>query len=326
MRKMSNLEYSFMVRELSHLAGKHFNRIRKIEDDTYRMKIGSTEILCQLGVRLHRTMYLEEPSEKDSFVQKVEKELDNAKLLSIEQINNDRIVAFHFALGTLVFEMFGKGNAILVKDNQVVATTRKEKWADREIFPGSEYRPPKNRPAGAIQPSEKYIIVSLLKLPFGKEYALEALRRAGIDEKTPGESLSGEQISSLEKEFENIREAANPVAYTENGKIIDFSLTGLGVYSGCEKREYGSLSELLDEYYQGLERPDEHLEKLERRLEKQKERLEELKKKEEEYRQKGDFIYEHYGEVQEILDAAEKKEFKDWKLNKKEKYVEVEIQ
>ena len=112
MHAMSNLEYSFLANELSRLVGKHLSKVRKVSEKVYRVKIGTSEIICEPGVRMHATKYIE-PAQKDRFVEKVEKELDNAKLLSVEQINNDRIIAFNFNLGTLVFEMFGKGNIIL---------------------------------------------------------------------------------------------------------------------------------------------------------------------------------------------------------------------
>jgi len=60
-------------------------------------------------------------------------------------------------------------------------------------------------------------------------------------------------------------------------------------------------------------------------LEKQKQRLEKLKHEEKENRMKGDFIYEHYNEIEEIIQSAKKEEFKDWKVNKKEKSVEADL-
>jgi predicted ribosome quality control (RQC) complex YloA/Tae2 family protein len=324
MRKMSNLEYSFIVTELSSVVGKHFQRIRKLGEATYRMKIGNAEILCQLGVRLHRTKYIEEAGPSDRFVQRLEKELDNAKLLSIEQVNEDRIVAFDFDKGRLILEMFGEGNAVLVREGKIVAAYKSEKWAGREIKPGAEYRPPDMRPATKLEPSDRYIIVSLVKLPFGKEYALEALARLGIDEKTPGNKLSKEQLSGLEVQLNKIRSSAKPYSLMEEGKPVDFSLAPLSSYP--EAKEMPTLSEAIDEYYAALEGPDERLEKLKRRLEKQKERLKALKEEEKLNRMKGDFIYEHYNEVEEIIESAKKGEFRDWKADKKEKTAEADIQ
>lgn len=325
MRKMSNLEYSFAVQELSDLAGKHFARIRRMGEGIYRMKIGSAEILCHLGVRLHKTKYMEEAGPDDNFVQRVSKELDNAKLLSVEQLNNDRIVSFDFNKGELVFEMFGGGNAVLVQDKKITASCRKEKWADREIKHGVQYAPPSTIPSEKLELSDKYVIVSLVKLPFGKEYALEALARAGIDEKTPGNKLSKEQIAKLEKELGEIRKSAKPYVFMKEGKPADFALAKLSKYSELDIKEAATLGEAADDYFAALEAPSERLEKLERRLEKQKERLGQLKQEEKECRAKGDLIYQHYNEVEEIISSAKESKFKG-KINKKEKSVEAELQ
>jgi predicted ribosome quality control (RQC) complex YloA/Tae2 family protein len=319
---MSNLEYSFLANELSEkLSGKHFSRMRKVADGLYRIKIGSYEIICQPGVRLHITKYLE-PAQKDGFLEKVEKELDNAKLLSVEQVNQDRIIAFNFDRAALVFEMFGKGNIILAKDGKTVAAMKTESWSNREIHAGREYKYPVARPSDDIQFSDRYIIVSLTKLPLGKEYALEALQRAGIDEKTPGTNLSKEQRSEIEKQIQSIRSECRPYIFIEEGRPADFALALLSRYSSLESREVSSLSEAADEYYNSMEAPNQELEKLKRRLDKQNESMKKLVAEEKELREKGDYIYEHYQQVEQVL--ADAKEGKG-KLNKKERSVEADL-
>ncbi len=320
MHAMSNLEYSFLAKELSNLVGKHLSKIRKVSEGIYRVKIGTSEVLVQPGVRMHITKYIE-PAEKERFVEKVEKELDNAKLLSVEQINNDRIIAFNFDRGTLVFEMFGKGNIVLVKDETTVMAVKHESWSDREIKAGKPYQYPR-KPSDELKVSDKYIIVSLTKLPLGKEYALEALTRVGIDEKTPGSKLSKKQLESLETEISKIRTDAKPYLFLEDVKPVEFALAPLSAQSSFESKEMPSLSEAADEYYNSVESPNEDLEKLQRRLDKQKERLAKMIEEEKELREKGDYIYANYQEIEAVL--IEAKQGKG-KLNKKEKSVEADI-
>ena len=261
-------------------------------------------------------------SPHDKFVEKTEKELGNAKLLSIEQINNDRIVSFNFDKGALVFEMFGHGNIILVKDRKTITAMRFESWSDREIKPGSTYRYPSSKPSEKLEASEKYIIVSLMKLPLGKEYALEALARLGIDEKTPGKKLSGNQLGMLEKELLSIRESAKPFLFLAGGKPAEYSLARLSAYSDLDAKECKTLSEAADEYYANMEEANPELDKLQRRLEKQEERLERLKEEEKSYKEKGDYIYANYQQVEEILEKAKEGKIK---TDKKEKSVEADI-
>jgi predicted ribosome quality control (RQC) complex YloA/Tae2 family protein len=318
---MSNLEYSFIVTELQHLAGKHFGRIRKIGEGLYRMKIGNIEVICEAGVRLHTTKYIEEAQAHDKFVEKTEKELDNAKLLSIEQVNKDRIVSFNFDKGNLIFEMFGHGNIVLVKEGKTVTAMKFESWSDREIKPHATYHSPSSKPSEKLEPSEKYIIVSMMKLPFGKGYALEALERQKIDEKSPGNKLSKDQIEKLEEEIESITKSAKPYLFLKNGKPFDFTLTKLTQYENLEIKEFKSLSEAADEYYANLPEENPELEKLLKRLEKQKERLTLLKEEEKSYRNMGDYIYQHYNEIEQILNDAKAGK---GELNKKEKSVLID--
>jgi len=331
MHQMTNLEYSFIVAELApKIVGKHFNRIRKLGEGTYRMKIGTTEVLCELGVRIHETRYVAE-AETDKFVEKAGKELDNARLISLEQVNNDRILSFTFDKGTLVFEMFGDGNAVLVRGGVTVCAAKYEKWAGREITVGKPYSPPASVPSTKLEPSDKYIIVSLMKLPLGKDYAAEALARAKIDEKTPGNKLDVGQLSRLERELESIRSSAKPLVFYDNGKPVDFALAALSKNSKLEARPFVSLSEAADEYYANVELPNPEVEKLVRRLEKQRERLDELLREEKSDRERGDFIYAHYADIERLLALAKEGKFDELqrlgaKLDKKEKSMEIELQ
>ena len=319
MHKMSNLEYSFIVKELQALVGKHFSRIRKIREGLYRIKIGSSEIICEPGVRLHFTKYIEDSQPHDKFVEKLEKEMKNARLQSIEQINKDRIMSFNFEGMQLVFEMFGQGNIILVKDSKTITAYKFESWSDREIKPGKEYKYPRSS-VSKLEPSEKYIIVSLLKLPLGKEYALEALARLGIDEKTPGNSLSGNQIMKLEQEIQSIMENTKPIVYYDK-KPLDYSLCKLSKYD-YEYKEFPTLSEAADEYYSNFEEPDPKMEKLKERLKKQEERLKLLQEEEKSYKEKGDLIYANYNKVEEAIELAKKDKIK---TDKKEKSFDLVI-
>ncbi|MEW6723049.1 MAG: NFACT family protein [Candidatus Micrarchaeota archaeon] len=336
MHRMSSLEYSFLADELARgLAGRHFNRIRKLKEGLYRMKIGSSEIICELGVRIHFTRYIEEAKEADKFAEKLDKELDNAKLRQVRQLAGDRILSFDFESGegesSLIFEMFGEGNAILARGGKIICAAKYESWSDREIKAGAEYRTPKTAPSEKLEAGPKYIIVSLMKLPLGKDYALEALARCGIGEKTPGSALSGNKLMELERAISGIRESAKPVGFFENGKMKDFALAPLSKYATLENRAFASLSEAADEYYSKVEEENPELEKLEERLKKQKERLSALADEEAASRALGDLIYANYAKAEEALALAKAGKFDELekkfaaKIDRKEKKMEFEL-
>jgi len=335
---MTSLEYGYIVKELQSLVEKRFRKFYFIRGNLYRMKIGEADIVCEPGVRLHITKYLEESDDADNLTQKMRKELENAKVLAIRQLNNDRVVVFEFADGlNLYFEMFAKGNIILVKDGKTVMAMREEHWADREIAHGKPYCPPKSSTVEKLEAvlSEKYIVACMMKLPLGKEYAKEILQRCDIKETRPGNSLTESQVGGINKQISDIKKKQKPYLFKsrKEGRSIEY---GLVIFSGMdaietESQEKKSLSEALDEYYndQSKEGIDPETEKLIGRLKKQEERLAELNAMENELKTKGDYINKNYEKIEEVLKIAssnpEKLEKYNVKTDKKEKKIEIEI-
>ena len=334
---MTNLEYSEIVSELAPLIGKHFDKIYKVETG-YRLKIADAQILIVPGIRLHKTKYLEDTLDGDNFVKKVRAELANSRLEAINQINNDRIIEFRFSRGNLIFEMFAKGNCILVRERITLAAMKNERWADREIRPKMEYKPPRSSIKTRIKDSisEKYIISSMLKLPLGKQYSLEILARCKIDEKLPGTDLTNKQIDCIEAEIEKMLQEKKPLLYLENGKSVDFGLTSFMELAEAEISNPLSLSEAIDQYY--FENKDQadpaQFLKLNKRLISQQERLIQLEREELEFKEKGDYIYSNYEAIEKILtesstmplDKLEASLNKySAKVNKKEKSIALEL-
>jgi predicted ribosome quality control (RQC) complex YloA/Tae2 family protein len=335
MRSMLALEYGYLVKELQPLVGKRFSKIAKVESG-YKMKIGDADLICRPGIRLHTTKYIEEAGEADAFVEKARKELKGKILKGIEQVNEDRIVLFDLGNLKLYFEMFAKGNMILVKDGKTLTALRYERWKDREIKRNRTYKPPKTPPREIEEViSGNYIIVSLLKLPVGKLYIEELLARMGIDEKTPGIELSEEQIKKLKETLEEMKKEFRPYVFYENEKPVDFGLIKFSKYKNLEAKEFKKLSEATDEFYfkQPVTEKSE-TEKLERRLEKQEEYLGQLKEEEKKLKETGDYIYANYDKIEKVLETARnskpeelEEKLSEYKarLNKKEKSIEVEV-
>jgi len=336
MRSMLGLEYGYLVKELQELVGKRFSKIAKTKSG-YKMKIGSADLACRPGIKLYITKYIEDAEDADAFVEKARKELKGKILKEIEQVNNDRIVVFNFDEMKLYFEMFAKGNLVLVKDGKTISALRYEQWKDREIKTNKAYKPPAAPPQeidGVI--SGNKIIVSLLTLPIGRLYVEELLARTEIDEKTPGVELSKDEIKKLKDTLGKMKKEFKPYLFYEDGKPVDFGLLNFKKYVDYEAKEIKTLSEAADEFYFNEPKIEKKpgMEKLERRLEKQEEYLETMKQNEKELKEKGDFIYAHYQEIEEILETAQNSSLDEIerklskynaKLNKKEKRIEIEI-
>jgi predicted ribosome quality control (RQC) complex YloA/Tae2 family protein len=209
---------------------------------------------------------------------------------------------------------------------------REESWSDREIKRKREYKPPKQSVIENLSDaiSDKYIISSLMKLPLGKEYAIEILGQCKIDEKTPGGELNKKQIEAIEQNIESMLASMKPYLFVEQKKPIGFGLFPFSEYSDTEQTD--SLSSAIDNYYwENKEITIPKMDKLERRLAEQEERLIDLEKQEKQHKEMGDLIYSNYENLDKLielgkthpLDELEKK--LKTKINKKEKSLEIDL-
>ncbi len=336
MRSMTNLEYSVIKDELQVLVGNHFSKIYMIENG-YLIKIGKYSIVCNPGIHMNLTMYAEESLGLDTLCQRMRKELDNSRLLSLSQVNKDRILLMEFQDANVYFEMFGKGNVVLVKNDLILESMKREDWSNRSVRPGNEYHLPNGSVAENLDDvlSDRYIIVSMLKLPLGKPYVVEILKRAGINERKPGNQLSQEEVDRIKEEMSKLLDSLSPVVFYEDGKALEFGLTIFTNYDDARISRFNTLCDACDSYFhhQGAsENPK--ITSLKTRLLKQKKRLKDLKDGERISKEKGDFIYAHFQEVEKILEKASSSKIDDLedvlleynaKVDKKNKKIEVEL-
>jgi len=342
MRSLENLEYSFVIRELQAAVGKYFSNVYRIAEGKYRLKVGDIQFIIEPGRRLNLAKFIEEPGEPDHLVNLMKQRLDNAKLVSVEQVNGDRLVVFTFdsrpVQHRLVLEGFGKGNLILVSEDKTIVAMREEEWSDRAVKHNQPYAYPKSNTVNDWQSalSEKYVITALLKLPLGKEYSKEILARCGIDEKKQGTSLVETEVKKINAELAKLLSSIEPLAFFDKDLMEDFGLVRFSKYKNIEARSVPSLSEIIDEYFlHHKEKKSERLVKLERRLEEQKERLVSLQSEAKEIQLIVDEAYGKYGELETVLVEGKKHKLEEvesklGKYNaklkdKKRKEIEVEL-
>jgi predicted ribosome quality control (RQC) complex YloA/Tae2 family protein len=324
MRTLSNLEYTYLCKELQSLVGRRLDKFYDLGEGRFRMKFGDADIICELGKRMNITKYIEKSPETPSgFAMSVRKELEARKLASVSQHGFDRVVVFMFeGSPSMVFEMFGKGNLVLVQGGKTKKCFKREEWKDRKTLPGTEYGFP--APAKVAQTpsvpeikgllSDKFAASSLSAVPLGSVYVKEALARAKVPEKKKGSELSDAETKLIAEEIERIVRNAKPMGYAKAGRIEEFSLCALSGYCGHEIIEDRSLNELADEYFHqhageaGAAQASgeqaqrkKQVEKLEKRLAMQRAEIAQFEKSAEEAKAAGDAIYAHYEKIDAML-------------------------
>ncbi|MDD2655441.1 MAG: NFACT family protein [Candidatus ainarchaeum sp.] len=331
MRTMANLDYSYIIRELKPLEGRHLDKFYELGDGLFRMKLGSDSVLIQLGKRLHITKLLEEAPEPTGFVMKARKELGGRKLKEVRQKGRDRIIIFDFGGMELIAEMFGGGNLVLVQDGKIVYVYERKEWKDRSLKPGEEYSFP---PSGEKELDgildnlgEKSIAAELVPLNIGITYVKKMLAAAGVEESKRGSELTSAEKKKIKEVYAERMENLSPSVIIVDGKPSDYSLFPEG-------EPFESLSAALDECFGVAEKANPEIKKLEEMLAKQEERLRGLEQEEKDSKAKGDLIFEKYAEVEEVLEAYRKgglaaaeriAKGKGWKLDKKNKEMEMEL-
>ncbi|MBN2478496.1 NFACT family protein, partial [Candidatus Micrarchaeota archaeon] len=290
-------------------------KAKEISNGKISLKIGKEWIVFELGRRMNISYILEEGTVQNNFIQKIRKELGGARFISAEQHASDRIIILNFDKGNeksmLVFEMFGKGNAVFVKDGITVSCYKRERWKDRETSPGKEYSFPESNITLDLNDalnSDKYAVVCMMRLPLGKKYAKEVLQRAGVDEKTPGNKIE-KKIGPVKEEYIRIIKEAEPFGFYKGDELADFGLAEFSDLKNLKIKKFKTLSEPADTYYSKKSeiKKSSKTERLEKLLESQLSMLEEYKMKESEYRSKGDLIYEHFQEVENQIAENRKK-------------------
>lgn len=184
------------------------------------------------------------PMHPPSFVMLLRKYLKNRRLINIQQFEFDRVLILNFASAeepiSLVFELFGKGNAILVKDGVIVQPLHSLSFGYREVRARREYKFPPERfnlhsldfeeMKNIIATSETDIVRCLaIELNTGGIMAEEILHRLNIHKKTLAREVSKEALEPIFTFIENtLKETKQPGKvriYQGENRILEIGKT-----------------------------------------------------------------------------------------------------
>lgn len=256
------------------------------------------------------------PERPPGFCMELRKHL--GRIDSISQRGFDRILEIESGDKTLVAEMFGKGNFILLDGEKIIGALREEEWADRTIRVGREYvyPEPANDPRENIELGEGELVRQLASaLSLGGTYAEEVCSRIDIDKTRAVSDLDEEELDEVIAAVNDLLDDAEnpePVLYIDEEPVraAPFPLED---YSGYDSEEFETFSRALDEYYyrrkakeqaeQQQEAYEEQRQGLEKQLEQQQRKKEGLQRSSEENREKAETIYREYQTLQKIQDA-----------------------
>jgi predicted ribosome quality control (RQC) complex YloA/Tae2 family protein len=327
---ITSFDLRVLVAEWQGLLGGHVDKVYQREDELmFRINIpgrGKVELYSKAGRWLCLHEVEDKPESPPPFAQTLRRLLDNARVTAVEQRGLDRIAVFRVERGPerfdIVFEVFSKGNLVLVREGTIIAAMFPQKFKDRAVQIGEPYV----YPAAGVDPLEldrngleqalkgakgQLVRVLATALNLGGTYAEEVCLRAAVDKETRIKDLQDAQIDSLYTALNNIAVAIDqerrPAVILQEGRAIDATPIELVQYREMERREFPTFNEALSHFLKvaepQLEVRDEFAAKFERRIAQQRETLQKLREEAMLLEAQAVFLYGHYAVLDELLRA-----------------------
>jgi len=327
---LTSFDLMALVAEWQGLVGGFLDKVYQAKDEvTLRMNVPGEqrkELFCKAGkwLVLHKTE--EERESPGPFAMALRRTIDNARIVGVEQRGFDRVAILHLEKGTaydLVFEMFGKGNVVLVEGGNTVTAMRTQSFKGRQIKAGIAYDfPPSgtnpldldrdgfHRTIRAAKGQVVKVLASPLNL--GGTYAEELCLRAGVPKDAPVPSLTEPDLDGLFTALNNIAVAVEqerrPATVLDGGRPIDAVPIDLVVHAGKERREFPTFNDALSAYVASLPlkatASEDATATLRHRIEQLREGLVSLREEAMAMEAKALFLYNHFPLFDELLKAV----------------------
>ena len=358
-KQFTSFDVAAVVRELHEaVLDSRVNNVYQLDRRTLLFKLRKADglvtwLMLEAGKRLHLISYaVEKPKVPPTFCMALRKYLRNSWLTGIEQYEFERVVIFTFrtkvGVMRLFLELFGDGNIILVGENgKILHALSCKRMRDRNVLRGEIFHFPPPSGKNPLKVSKEELLETLRNLgdvevvralarflSIGGSYAEETLLRAGVDKKTPCNTLDDTMVDAVFNELQSLLsqvtdELLQPcVILDESERLIDVVPIKIRRYANYKFQSYESFNEALDEFYVrtgAIERAlaaaagdvDElkrEADRLKRIISSQEKVLVEAKAREDENRRIGDAVYGHVRELQALLErfSTGKKSGKEW--------------
>jgi predicted ribosome quality control (RQC) complex YloA/Tae2 family protein len=325
--RLNSLDIAFLVEEFQRLVGARVDKVYQIGAREFKIDLRgkSSEQLIITPDYLCLSSFKYETSKKPSMLSVLlRKTLSGGIIKSVNQVSFDRIIEFEIdkreGVFKLVLELFSKGNLLVLDESgAIVILMERQEWKDRAIKKGAIY----SYPPEVVDPfklsfaqfKEKYDpekeLVKFLAadMGFGGSYAEELCVRCGLEKKETELDEKRlkkvyDSILSLKKEGINAQIVLSP-------KPVDVTPFEFKSLEG-ERKDCESFNSAVDEYFRTREVEEKKTEsgaskELERFKTVKREQDKALKKQEregQEFKEKGDVIYAHFQELDELLKKA----------------------
>lgn len=331
-KEMSAFDVRSLADELGNLQGSFVDKVFHWGKGNFLARVnvqgeGKKEVFFKDRLWLYMPERKPEtPQMPSNFAAHLRKLISNARIGTVQQIGFDRIITMELlkqdATYLLVFELFGGGNLLLVKEEKIVNCLVQKNWRQRSIRPGETYIMPEPRFNPFLSTHEDFLnimhnsqtdLVRTLAtaVNLGGQYAEEICRRAKIVKNTPVKNLTPEDFNNiyavLQSLIASFKANRNPGLYTKDGEPVDATPIPLDLGDDLQREEFPTMSAALealmslikDEEEEAFQDPE--MLKLQRRMDMQMQTIDEFRQEAEDLRLRADAIYADYTRTDELL-------------------------
>ena len=343
---MTSFDLAAIVKEINEtISGLRLENIYQISPLTLLLVFYPRQsLVVEAGRRIHLTQYeVDKPSFPSLFCRILRRLLKGGLVNQVKMHDFERVVSLEIlAKGikyNLVIEIFGKGNIILVNDEEVILHALSyRKMRDRKILRGNQLKPPPPRGLNPLNISRQdferlkeqnaEMVKALSRfLAIGGLYTEELLLRLNLNKNKKTSFLTREEIDKIYEEVLNLLSSLKKIdphiVLDEEAKMFDVLPFPLKIYSNCEIKRYNTYNEAVDEYFTKLSSEGgsseynemiRNIERQKRNLNQQQEHLKVLSQQIIEKKRSGDIIYIHFSEIINIFEyiKSEKHKGKAW--------------
>ena len=325
---LSSFDILAVTAELQALVGAFVDKVYQREDELIfkvnRPGAGRRELYARSGKWLFLREVPDKPESPPPFAATLRKHLDNARIERVQQHGFDRIVVLSFDRGTdLIFELFGKGNVVLVEGGTTLAAMRRVAFRDRTVAVGVPYGFPPAAADPLAMSADAFVasivaangaIVKVLAsgMNLGGQYAEVVCALAGVEKTAhladPSDERTRHLHATIVRFAREVRDSPNPEVVLHEGVPIDATPVPLARYAAYERRSFRTFSEALAFYVDHAPAPaparEDPTAKLRRRIEQQEGTLRQLRETIVQAGALAEFLYAHYAQFEELLGKA----------------------
>jgi predicted ribosome quality control (RQC) complex YloA/Tae2 family protein len=339
---MSNFDINAIISELTQrFRGSELKNIFELNDRfffRFRTKTEGTQLLViEPGKRIHITKFKRDfPPSPTGLCKAFRIHIKGKWLKSIYQYDFDRICVLEFEahekVYTLIVELFGKGNLILVSPtDRILVAKNYKKMRDRDIHPGIEFKFPPSSGRNFLEADLDWVqekllergekdLISLISktLNIGKIFSQEICLIMDLDPKLKPEDITDEIIDSIITGVKKLRRNAKssklqPIIYRDSktNEVVEISPFPMKAFDEYKKEKHESFSEALDLHFSTLDSDavssvefkveEGKITQLLKVREKQEDHLKTLLLQVEKEKDSGNRIYLYLAEIDELL-------------------------